>query len=214
MGVEQSKGCGSKGSINQGDIGEAGPSTPKGGVGGIAKGLVTLPGVVTILKNKGKGQGKAREEEEEEFEEPIEDNFTDKHLAVLLCWQKVLMVVDMEMGAGVVLGKAKGKSTALLAKQQAFTQEQGMRTTKKAADTQQGPSLAIAATITGRTIYTAGKKETEDVEMREKTPLATIAEVEPAVSRGEVEGKEEVEAEVIDVDEDEDEEGKDEERIR
>ncbi|KAG5730008.1 hypothetical protein E4T56_gene20167 [Termitomyces sp. T112] len=138
MGVEQSKGCESKGSINQGDIGEAGPSTPKGGVGSIAKGLVTLPGVVTTPKSKGKEKGKAREEEEEEFEEPIEDNFTDKHLAVLLCWQKVLMVVDMGMGAGVVLEKAKGKSTALLAKQQALVQEQGMCDNCWAENNQEG----------------------------------------------------------------------------
>ncbi|KAG5350021.1 hypothetical protein C0989_000615 [Termitomyces sp. Mn162] len=48
-----------------------------------------------------------------------------------------------------------------------------------------------------------GREEQEDVEMREKTPLATVAEVEPAASRGEVEGEQEVEEEAIEVEKDE-----------
>ncbi|KAG5349841.1 hypothetical protein C0989_001642 [Termitomyces sp. Mn162] len=56
-----------------------------------------------------------------------------------------------------------------------------------------------------------GEQEAEDVEMRETTPLATVAEVEPMASRGEVEGKGEGEAEAIEVNEDA---VKDEEKIR
>ncbi|KNZ78225.1 hypothetical protein J132_01594 [Termitomyces sp. J132] len=86
-GVEHSKGCGSNVSANQGDIGVAGPSTPRNVAGGVTKGLPMSPRVVTTLKGKGKGKAKARdEEEEEEFEELIEDLFTDKCLATLLCW--------------------------------------------------------------------------------------------------------------------------------
>ncbi|KAG5350046.1 hypothetical protein C0989_000484 [Termitomyces sp. Mn162] len=161
-GVEWSEGCGSEGSTNCGDIGVAGPLTPKCTVGGITKRLVTTP------KSKGKGKGKTREEDEE-IEEPIEDSFTNKCLAALLHQQKVLMVVDMGMGARVVLEKAKGNEEE--------------------------------------------EKETEDVELK-KTPLATIAEVEPTVSNGAVKAEEEVEAEAIDVDEDEDKESKNEEKIR
>ncbi|KAG5719755.1 hypothetical protein E4T56_gene18579 [Termitomyces sp. T112] len=62
--VECSEGCRKEGSANGGDIGEAGPSTPKHAAGGIAKGLVTLLRVVTIPK--GKGKGKAKDEDEEE----------------------------------------------------------------------------------------------------------------------------------------------------
>ncbi|KAG5349919.1 hypothetical protein C0989_001254 [Termitomyces sp. Mn162] len=83
--------------------------------------------VATIPKSKEKGKGKGREEEEEEeFEEPVEDNFKDKCLAALLHWQKALTVVDMVMGAGVVLEKAKERSTVLLEKQQAFRAQQGL----------------------------------------------------------------------------------------
>ncbi|KAG5735553.1 hypothetical protein E4T56_gene11077 [Termitomyces sp. T112] len=45
------------------------------------------------------------------------------------------------------------------------------------------------------------EQEAEDVEMRETTPLATVMEVKPAASRGEVGGKEEGEAEAIEVNE-------------
>ncbi|KAG5350739.1 hypothetical protein C0989_009458 [Termitomyces sp. Mn162] len=202
--------------VEQKDIGEAGLSTPKHAAGSIAKGLATLPRVTTTPKSKGKGKSKAREEEEEEIKELAEDSFTDKCLAALLHWQKALTVVDMGIGARVVLEKVKGKSMVLLAKQQAFSvTTAGPRMTQKAADTQLGPNPAIAATVQGRAACTAGshqgvlaeslprglqqspasvtstkqprtvaseeeKKETENVEMREKTPLVTIAEVEPA----------------------------------
>ncbi|KAH0587142.1 hypothetical protein H2248_005957 [Termitomyces sp. 'cryptogamus'] len=98
--------------MNQRDIGEAGPSTPKHAAGSVAKRLAMLPRVATTPKGKGKGKGKAREEEEEEeFIELIQDTFTNKYLVSLLCWQKALTVVDISMGAGVVLKRAKGKTT-------------------------------------------------------------------------------------------------------
>ncbi|KAG5335138.1 hypothetical protein C0989_002314 [Termitomyces sp. Mn162] len=84
-GAEQSEGHGNESCMNQGDIGVAGPLTPKGAVGGVAKGLAMLPRVATTPKSKGKGKGKAREEEEE-FKEQIEDNFTNKQLATLFHW--------------------------------------------------------------------------------------------------------------------------------
>ncbi|KAG5337093.1 hypothetical protein C0989_010823 [Termitomyces sp. Mn162] len=102
--------------------------------------------------------------------EQIEDSITNKCLETLLHWQKASTVVDMEMEAGVVLEKAKGKLTVLLERQQAFRQQQGV--------------------------------EVEDVEMRESTLLAMVAEVEPIASRGEVEGEEEVEAETIEINKD------------
>ncbi|KAG5335983.1 hypothetical protein C0989_012411 [Termitomyces sp. Mn162] len=125
-GIEWSEGHGSEGSVNCGNIGVAGPLTPRHAVGSVAKWLVTLPRVATTPKSKEKGKGKAREEEEEEFKELVEDSFTYKCLAALLCWQKALTVVNMGMGAGVVLEKAKRKLTVLLEKQQAFRQEQGV----------------------------------------------------------------------------------------
>ncbi|KAG5336752.1 hypothetical protein C0989_011940 [Termitomyces sp. Mn162] len=118
-GEEQSKGCGGEDRANCGDIREAGPLTPKVAVGSVAKELATLPRVVTTLRSKGKGKGKAREEEEDEeeqLEEQIEETFTDKQLVKWLHWKKALMVVDMGMGAGVVLKKTKGKLTVLLEK--------------------------------------------------------------------------------------------------
>ncbi|KAG5719134.1 hypothetical protein E4T56_gene11872 [Termitomyces sp. T112] len=125
-GIEWSEGHGSEGSVNCGNIGVAGPLTPRHAVGSVAKWLVTLPRVAKTPKSKEKGKGKAREEEEEEFKELVEDSFTYKCLAALLCWQKALTVVNMGMGAGVVLEKAKRKLTVLLEKQQAFRQEQGV----------------------------------------------------------------------------------------
>ncbi|KAG5341614.1 hypothetical protein C0989_008889 [Termitomyces sp. Mn162] len=59
-----------------------------------------------------------------------------------------------------------------------------------------------------------GEEEMEDVEIREKTPLAMIAEVEPATSNMEVKGKEEFKARAVDADEDKNkDEGKDEEKV-
>ncbi|KAG5723403.1 hypothetical protein E4T56_gene14124 [Termitomyces sp. T112] len=81
IGAECSKGCGDDVSMNQRDIGEAGPSTPKHAAGSVAKRLAMLPRVATTPKGKGKGKGKAREEEEEEeFIELIQDTFTNKYL--------------------------------------------------------------------------------------------------------------------------------------
>ncbi|KAG5726760.1 hypothetical protein E4T56_gene1154 [Termitomyces sp. T112] len=94
----------------------------------IAQGLVTLPRVATTPKGKGKGKVKARkEEEDEEIEKPIENSFTNKQLATLLCWQKALTVVDTGMGTGVVLEKAKRKSMVLLEERQAFKECQESR---------------------------------------------------------------------------------------
>ncbi|KNZ76572.1 hypothetical protein J132_09432 [Termitomyces sp. J132] len=49
------------------------------------------------------------------------------------------------------------------------------------------------------TVASNEKKETEDVEMGEDTPVVTVAEVEPAASGGEVEGEQEVEEEAMEV---------------
>ncbi|KAG5348758.1 hypothetical protein C0989_008451, partial [Termitomyces sp. Mn162] len=120
-----SEGCGDNEAANCGDIQEAGPSTPKAVAGGVARGLATLPRLATTPRSKGKGKGKAREEEDEDIEDHIEETFTDKHLATLLCWQKALTVVDTGLGAGVKLEKAKGKVTVLLEKQQEYKCTQG-----------------------------------------------------------------------------------------
>ncbi|KAG5335805.1 hypothetical protein C0989_000282 [Termitomyces sp. Mn162] len=102
MGAECSEGHRGKVSMNCGDIGEAGLSTPKCAAGSVPKGLETTP------KGKGKGKGNAREEEEEEeFMEPIQDTFTNKKLASLLQWRKALTVVNTGIGAGVEEGKGK-----------------------------------------------------------------------------------------------------------
>ncbi|KAG5349274.1 hypothetical protein C0989_004873 [Termitomyces sp. Mn162] len=136
-GEEQSKGCRGEDRANCGDIREAGPSTPKIVAGGIGKELVTSPRVATTPRSKEKGKGKAQEEEED-FEvsplafanlwqylliflqELIEDSFTNKHLETLPHWWKASMVVDMGMAAGMLLEKAKGKSTVSPERQQVF----------------------------------------------------------------------------------------------
>ncbi|KAG5721954.1 hypothetical protein E4T56_gene18393 [Termitomyces sp. T112] len=85
---EQSKGHRGKHRVNHGDIREAGPLTLKIAAGSIAKELATLLRVATTLRSKEKGKGKAQEqeeEEEEEFEEQIEETFSNKCLATLLC---------------------------------------------------------------------------------------------------------------------------------
>ncbi|KAG5721940.1 hypothetical protein E4T56_gene18401 [Termitomyces sp. T112] len=130
MGVEHSEGC--KGECV---------------AGGITRGLAISPRVATTPKGKGKGKAKAREEDEEEdeFEKPIEDLFTNKQLAILLCWQKALMVVDT--GAGVVLEKVKGKSPVL---PEVSVTTAGQKTTQRAASTQLVPSPAIAAIAQGK----------------------------------------------------------------
>ncbi|KAG5718728.1 hypothetical protein E4T56_gene2677 [Termitomyces sp. T112] len=56
-----------------------------------------------------------------------------------------------------------------------------------------------------------GEKEAENVEMREMTPLVTVAEVKPVASDMEVEGKE-FKAGAVGMDEDED-EGKEEAKV-
>ncbi|KAG5715234.1 hypothetical protein E4T56_gene3015 [Termitomyces sp. T112] len=120
-----SKGHGSKEAANCGDIQEVGPLTPKAAAGSVARGLATLPQLVTTLRSKGKGKAKAQDEEDEDIEEQIEETFIDKHLATLLRWQKAFMVVDTGLGAGVKLEKAKGKVTVLLVKQQEYKHMQG-----------------------------------------------------------------------------------------
>ncbi|KNZ71643.1 hypothetical protein J132_07874 [Termitomyces sp. J132] len=106
-GEGRSKGCGGEEVANHGDIQEVGPLTPKAAAGSIARGLVMSPQLATTLRSKGKGKAKARDKEDEDIEEQIEEMFTDKCLATLLCWQKALMVVDTGLGAGVKLEKAK-----------------------------------------------------------------------------------------------------------
>ncbi|KAG5350074.1 hypothetical protein C0989_000332 [Termitomyces sp. Mn162] len=163
--------------------------------GGVTKGLATLPRVATTPK--GKGKDKAREEEEKEEIE-----------------QKASIVVDMGMGTGVVLEKAKGKSTVLPEERLAFKECQGAdgmayggsvvakgrqqekskemvesedeassRRSNNGSNNGDDSSIHQPRAVTSK----EGEEEIEDVEMREKTPLATIAEVEPAVSGGEVE---------------------------
>ncbi|KAG5334997.1 hypothetical protein J132_04806 [Termitomyces sp. J132] len=58
-----------------------------------------------------------------------------------------------------------------------------------------------------------GEKEAEDVEMRETTSLAMVAEVKLAASDIKVESKEEFEAGVVDIDEDEN-EGEEEAKVQ
>ncbi|KAG5735073.1 hypothetical protein E4T56_gene20512 [Termitomyces sp. T112] len=63
--------------------------------------------------------------------------------------------------------------------------------------------MPVASAKRPRTVASEeGEQEAEDVEMREMTPLSTVAEVEPMASRGEVEGEGEGEAEAIEVNED------------
>ncbi|KAG5347317.1 hypothetical protein C0989_012310 [Termitomyces sp. Mn162] len=106
---------------NRGDIQEAGPSTPKAAAGSVARGLATTP----KSKGKGKGKAKAQDEEDEDIEDHVEETFTDKRLAMLLRWQRTTTVVDMGLGAGVKLDKAKGKVTVSLEKQQEYKCTQG-----------------------------------------------------------------------------------------
>ncbi|KAG5333011.1 hypothetical protein C0989_006359 [Termitomyces sp. Mn162] len=123
-----SKGCEDNEVANCGDIQETGPLTPKAVASSIARGLATLPGLVTTPRSKGKGKGKARDEEDKDIEDQIEEMFTNKCLAALLHWRKASTVVDTGLEAGVKLEKAKGKVTVLLEKQQEYKCMQGADT--------------------------------------------------------------------------------------
>ncbi|KAG5716194.1 hypothetical protein E4T56_gene10759 [Termitomyces sp. T112] len=105
-GKEWSEGCGGKEKADCGDIQE-GPSTPKAVTGSITRGLATSPRLATTPESKGKE--KAQEEDDEDIEEQIEDTFSNKQLATLLCWQKASTMV-----------------TVLLEKQQEFKRMQGV----------------------------------------------------------------------------------------
>ncbi|KAG5725016.1 hypothetical protein E4T56_gene12514 [Termitomyces sp. T112] len=155
-GEGRSKACEDDEAANRGDIQEAGPSTPKAAAGGVARGLAMLPRLATTLRSKGKGKGKAQKEEDKNIEDHIEEMFTDKCLATLLCWQKTSMVVDTGLGAGVKLEKAKGKVTVLLEKQQEYNATTaGPIMTQRAAGTPLGSSPVITATIRGKAARTA-----------------------------------------------------------
>ena len=56
---------------------------------------------------------------------PTQTTFADNELALVLKWRKEDVVVDNGMAAGVVLKKAKGKTTVGASQRQAFKQEQG-----------------------------------------------------------------------------------------
>ncbi|KAG5348890.1 hypothetical protein C0989_007411 [Termitomyces sp. Mn162] len=178
-----SKGRRGKEAANCGDIQEAGPSTPKAVAGSVASGLAMSPQLATTPRSKGKGKAKAQDEEDEDIEEQIEETFTNKRLATLLCWQKALMVVDTGLGAGVKLEKAKGKVTVSLAKQQEYKRTQGVR------------------------LQTIASEEGErNMEMREMTPLAMVAEVEQEASNMEIKGEEELKVVPVATEEDKEEE--------
>ncbi|KNZ76914.1 hypothetical protein J132_10860 [Termitomyces sp. J132] len=136
-----------------------------------------------------KGKGKAQEEESEDIEEQIEETFTDKHLAILLHWQKALTVVNMGLEAGVVLKKAKEKVTVSLEKRQEYKHMQGVCNNCWADNDPEG----------------CCKEGKGDVEMRETTPLAAVAEAEQEVSNMEVKGEEEFEAAPVTIEEDKEE---------
>ncbi|KAG5730977.1 hypothetical protein E4T56_gene3996 [Termitomyces sp. T112] len=85
-GEGQSEGRGDNEVANRGDIQEVGPLTPKAVAGGVARGLATLPRLATTPRSKGKGKGKARDKEDKDIEDQIEEMFTNKRLAALLCW--------------------------------------------------------------------------------------------------------------------------------
>ncbi|KNZ81497.1 hypothetical protein J132_00463 [Termitomyces sp. J132] len=174
-GEGRSKACEDDEAANCGDIQEAGPSTPKAAAGGVARGLAMLPRLATTLRSKGKGKGKARKEEDKNIEDHIEEMFTDKCLATLLCWRKTSMVVDTGLGAGVKLEKAKGKVTVLLEKQQEYKCMQGACENCWANNDPEG----------------CCEEGEGDVEMRETTPLATVAEAEREASNMEEERAEE-----------------------
>ncbi|KAG5349723.1 hypothetical protein C0989_002179 [Termitomyces sp. Mn162] len=232
-----SKGCGSEEAANCGDIQEAGSLTPKAAAGGVTRGLATT------LRSKGKGKGKAQDKEDKDIEDQIEETFTDKCLAALLCWQKALTVVDTGLGAGVKLEKAKGKVTVSLEKQQEYKRTHGVCNNCWADNDPEGcwyPTREVtsgssrgakvkskewvesdedggnngnnhnndnkvplaqkqvaspAPVASAKRPQTVAREEGEgDVEMRETTPLVTVAEVEQEASGMEVEGEEEFEA--------------------
>ena len=55
---------------------------------------------------------------------PTQTTFVDDELALVLKWRKGDVVVDNRMGAGVILKKAKGKTTVGASQRQAFKEEQ------------------------------------------------------------------------------------------
>ncbi|KNZ76067.1 hypothetical protein J132_00343 [Termitomyces sp. J132] len=104
--------------------------------------------------------------------------------------RKASTVVDTGLGAGVKLEKAKSKVTVLLAKQQEYKCMQGACNNCWAYNDLEG----------------CCEEGEGDVEMRETTPLAIVAEVEQEASNMEVEGEEEFEATPAAIEEDEEEE--------
>ncbi|KAG5348871.1 hypothetical protein C0989_007611 [Termitomyces sp. Mn162] len=157
------------------------------------------PRLATTPRNKGKGKGKARDKEDKDIEDQIEETFTDKRLVILLCWQKVLTVVDTGMEAGVKLEKAKGKVTVSLEKQQEYKCTQGACDNCWADNNPEGcwyptgvqpcyhcDSTKKSCLYSGQASRSTGKGG-EDVEMRETTPLAMVTKMEQEASDMEVE---------------------------
>ncbi|KAG5348943.1 hypothetical protein C0989_007047 [Termitomyces sp. Mn162] len=154
--------------------------------------------------------------------EQIEEMFTDKRLATLLHWQKASTVVDTGLGAGMKLEKAKGKVTVSLAKRQEYKCMQGAEEVTSGSSrgakakskewvesNEDGGNngTSPASVASAKRPQTVASKEGEgDMEMRETTPLAMVAEVEREASNMEVEGKEEFEAAPAAIKEDEEEE--------
>ncbi|KNZ73980.1 hypothetical protein J132_08874 [Termitomyces sp. J132] len=221
-----SEGCGDDEAANRGDIQEVGPSTPKAAAGGIARGLVTSPRLATTLRSKEKGKGKAREEEDKDIEDHIEETFTDKRLATLLCCATTAGPIMTQRAAGTPLGSspviaategavvgggggAKVKSREVVESDEDDNDSNGdvPLAWKQAAS----PALIASA----KRPQTVTSKEGEgDVEMRETTLLATVAEVEWEASNMEVKGEEELEAVPAVAEEDKEEERAEEAKVR
>ncbi|KNZ78149.1 hypothetical protein J132_01674 [Termitomyces sp. J132] len=187
-GEGRSEGCRNKEAANRGDIQEAGPSTPKAAAGGVARGLVTSPKLATTPKSKGKGKGKAKaqDEEDEDIEDHVEESFIDKRLAMLLRCATIAGQITTQKAAGTPRGV---KSREMVESDEDDDNNGSDGNMPRALKRAASPS-SVASAKRPRTV--TSEEGREDMEMRETTPLATVAEVE--ASDMEIRGEEEVEA--------------------
>ncbi|KAG5723820.1 hypothetical protein E4T56_gene9885 [Termitomyces sp. T112] len=187
MGVECSKGHGGDVSTYQGDIGEAGPSTPQHVAGGIAKGtgskfIKRIVAQAALVQQA--SSFVERQRELAAWKEPIQI----KHLSLNLLTSQDGIVVG---GSGVAKGKQQEKSQEVVESKEDASNEEGISNSndnmllcqKHAAS----PAWVALPKQQRMIASKEGEDGQEDMEMREKTPLATVAEVEPAASGGEVE---------------------------
>ncbi|KAG5350026.1 hypothetical protein C0989_000574 [Termitomyces sp. Mn162] len=102
--------------------------------------------------------------------------------------------------SGIAKGEQQEKSHKMVKSEEDASDKEG--TSNSNNDNNMPLASKQAASLTLVASEEVGEKG-QDVEMRETTPLATVAEVEPLVSGGEVKNRQEVKEKVVEVEKDE-----------